>query len=96
MFTQFLEISSRFIHADKAKGVKRLLYSTQQIEHKKSIFYETINQMKEQKYILYGLRNVENLFRTGLITMFLPVFSLLEEHRHLIKVKYVKNAIFEN
>ena len=78
MFTQFLEISSRFIHADKAKGVKRLLYSTQQIEHKISIFYETINQMKEQKYILYGLRNVENLFRTGLITMFCPFLAFLK------------------
>lgn len=26
MFTQFLETSSRFAHADKAKGVKRLLF----------------------------------------------------------------------
>ena len=26
MFTTFLEISSRFIHSDKAKGVKRLLF----------------------------------------------------------------------
>lgn len=52
MFTQFSEISSRFIKADKAKGVKRLLFS--------------------------------------------PVFGLLGAHFNLIKVNYVKNAIFEN
>ena len=38
MFTQFSEISARFIQADKSKGVKRLLFSPQYIEHKISTF----------------------------------------------------------
>ncbi len=80
MFTQFSEITSRFIHADKAKGVKRLLFSPQYIEHIISIFNQTINQMKEHKHILYYLRKVPSLFKTGLITMFLPVFSFLEAY----------------
>ena len=41
MFTQFSEISSRFINADKAKGVKCLLYSPQYIEQKISKFNVT-------------------------------------------------------
>lgn len=52
MFTQFSEIASRFFKEDKAKGVKRLLFS--------------------------------------------PVFGLIGAHFTLIKVNYVKNAIFEN
>ena len=51
MFTQFSEISSRFIHSDKAKGCKTLIFSPQYIEHKISIFNETINLMKEYKLI---------------------------------------------
>ncbi len=51
MFTQFSEISSLFIHSDKAKGVKRLLFSLQFIERKKSIFSEIPNQMKERKQV---------------------------------------------
>ena len=54
MFTQFSEISSRFIHADKAKGCKTLIFSSQYIEHTISIFNETINLMKEYKHILYN------------------------------------------
>ncbi len=52
MFTQFSEIASQFFKEDKAKGVKRLLFS--------------------------------------------PVFGLIGAHFTLIKVNYVKNAIFEN
>ena len=96
MFTQFSEISARFIQADKSKGVKRLLFSPQYIEHKISIFNETINLMKEYKHILYNFRKVPSLFKTGLITMFSPIFSLLEAYCHLINVKYVKNEVFEN
>ena len=76
MFTQFSEISSRFFYSDKAKGVKRLLFSPQYIEHKISIFNETISLMKEYKHILYNFRKGPNLFKTGLITMFSPIFSL--------------------
>ena len=43
---------TRFIYADKAKGVKRLLFSPQYIEHKISTFNEIFNRMKEQKNIL--------------------------------------------
>ena len=43
MFTQFSEISARFIQADKSKGVKRLLFSPQYIEHKISTFNEIFN-----------------------------------------------------
>ena len=96
MFTQFSEISSRFIHADKAKGVKRLLISPQYIEHIISIFNEISIQMKEQKNILKRLREVIFPLKTGLNTMILPVFSLLEASCHLINVKYVKNEVFEN
>ncbi len=49
MFTQFSEISARFIQVDKSKGVKRLLFSPQYIEHKISTFNEIFNRMKEQK-----------------------------------------------
>ena len=34
--------------------------------------------------------------RFGLITMFSPIFSLLEAYCHLINIKYVKNEVFEN
>lgn len=56
MFTQFSEISFRFIYADRAKCVKCLLFTPQYIEHKISIFNETTNQMKERKTIIYNLR----------------------------------------
>ena len=51
MFKQFPEIPSWFIHTDKVKGVKRLLFSPQFIERKKSIFSEIPNQMKERKQV---------------------------------------------
>lgn len=59
MFTQFSEISARFIQVDKSKGVKRLLFSPQYIEHKISIFNEIFNRMKEQKNLSYSLRKVD-------------------------------------
>lgn len=96
MFTLFSEISSRFIHADKAKGVKRLLFSSQYIEHKISTFNETSIQSKERKNILKRLAEVIYSFKTGLDTIFSHDFSLLEAYCHLINVKYVKNEIFEN
>ena len=68
---------TRFIYADKAKGVKCLLFSPQYIEHKISIFNETINQMKERKTIIYNLREVAYSFKNGLNTMFSPIFCLL-------------------
>ena len=61
MFTQFSEISARFIQADKSKGVKRLLFSPQYIERKISIFNETINRMKEYKHIFYNFRKADEL-----------------------------------
>ena len=78
MFTQFSEISFRFIHADRAKCVKCLLFTPQYIEHIISIFNETINQMKEQNTIIYNLREVAYSFKNGLNTMFSPIFSYLE------------------
>ena len=96
MFTQFSEIPSPFIHGDKVKGVKRLLFSPQYIEHKFSIFNWTPIRMKERKNIVKRLVEVIRPFKTGIITMFSPVFSLLEAYCNLINVKYVKNEIFEN
>ena len=96
MFTQFSEISSPFIHADKCKGVKRLLSSVQYIEHKFSIFDGISIRMKERKNILRRFAEVIHPLKNGLTTMFSPVFSLLEAYCHLTNVKYVKNAIFEN
>ena len=52
--------------------------------------------MKEQKHILYNQRMVPSLFKTGLNTVILPIFSLLEASCRLINVKYVKNEVFEN
>lgn len=96
MFSQFSEISSPFIHADKAKGVKRLLFSPQYIERKISIFNETVNRMKERETIIYSLRKVAYSPKNSLNTVFSPIFGLLGAHSVLAKVKYVKNAIFEN
>ena len=96
MFIQFLEISSRLIQADKAKDVKRLLFSPQYIEHKISIFNETFNRMKEQKNLSYSLRKVAHPFKSSLTSMFLPILSLTVAFATLTSVNYVKNAIFEN
>ena len=96
MFTQFSEISSRFINADKAKDVKCLLYSPQYIEQKISIFNVTSIRIKERKHVSKRLVEVIHHFKTGLNTMFSPVFALNGIRSTLTKVKYVKNAIFEN
>ena len=76
MFTQFSEISARFIQTDKSKGVKRLLFLPQYIEHKISIFNEISNRMKEQKNLSYSLRKVAHPFKSSLNSMFLPILSL--------------------
>ncbi len=52
--------------------------------------------MNERKNIIKRIVEVIHPFKTGLNTMVLPALSLLEAYCHLIKVKYVKNAIFEN
>lgn len=96
MFTQFSEISSRFIHSDKAKGVKRLLFSPQYIEQKISTFNEIFKRMKEQKNLSYSLRKVEHPFKSSLNSMFLPILSLPGAFVALTNVNCVKNAIFEN
>ena len=96
MFTQFSEISARFIQTDKSKGVKRLLFSPQYIEHKISIFNEIFNRMKEQKNLSYSLRKVTHPFKSSLNSMFLPILSLPAAFVTLTDVNYVKNAIFEN
>ena len=80
----------------RLRGIKRLLFSPQYIEHKISIFNETTNQMKERKTIIYNLRGVAYSFKNGLNTMILPIFCLLGVHSTLTNVNYVKNAIFEN
>ena len=100
-FSMICSLSSQKYFLDsfiriRLRGVKRLFISPQYIEHKISIFNEIINLMKEYKHILYNFRKVPSLFKTGLITMFSPIFSLLEAYYHLINVNYVKNAIFEN
>ncbi len=87
---------TRFIYADKANGVKRLLFSPQYIEHKKSIFNEISFRMKERKNIVKRFVEVIRPFKSSLITMFSPVFSPLEAYCHLINVKYVKHEVFEN
>lgn len=96
MFTQFSKISSQITPADKAKGVKRLLFSQQYIEHKISIFDETINKMEERKAITYSLRKMADSFKNSLNSVFSPVFGLVGTHSILINVNYVKNAIFKN
>ena len=66
MFTQFSEISARFIQVDKSKGVKRLLFLPQYIEHKISTFNEIFNRMKEQKNLSYSLRKGGTSFQKQL------------------------------
>lgn len=85
-----------FIYAGKGKGVKRLLSSVLYIEHKISIFNGIFSQMKEQRNILIRSREVKYPFKTALNTIPLPFFALSDTYHQLIKVKYVKNAIFEN
>ena len=96
MFTQFSEISARFIQVDKSKGVKRLLFSAQYIEHIISTFNEIFNRMKEQKNLSYSLRKVTYPFKSSLNSMFLAILSLPGAFVTLTNVNYVKNAIFEN
>lgn len=96
MFTQFSEISARFIQVDKSKGVKRLLFSPQYIEHKISTFNETFNHMKEQKNLSYSLRKGAHPFKSSLNSMFLPILSQPGAFTILTNVNYIKNAIFEN
>ena len=86
----------RFIFADKAKGVKCLLFSPQYIEHKISTFNEIFNRMKEQKNLSYSLRKVAHPFKSSLNSMFLSNLSLPGAFITLTNVNYVKNAIFEN
>ncbi len=68
----------------------------QYIEHKFSTFNEISIRMNERKNIIKRIVEVIHPFKTGLNTMVLPALSLLEAYCHLIKVKYVKNAIFGN
>ena len=81
---------TRFIYADKAKGVKCLLFLPQYIEHKISKSNEISIRMNEQKNILERLAEVIRPFKTGLNALIRPNFSLLEAYCHLINVKYVK------
>ena len=87
---------TRFIYADKAKGVKCLLFLPQYIEHKISKSNEISIRMNEQKNILERLAEVIRPSKTGLNALIRPNFSLLEAYCHLINVKYVKNEVFEN
>ena len=80
---------TRFIYADKAKGVKCLLFSPQYIEHKISKSNEIPIRMNEQKNILERLAEVIHPFKAGLITMFSPVFSPLEAY-------YPVNCLFSS
>ena len=96
MLTQFSEISARFIQVEQSKGVKRLRFSPEYIEHKISIFNEIFNRMKEQKNLSYSLRKGEHPFKSSLNSMFLPILSQPGAFAVLTNVNYIKNAIFEN
>ena len=71
---------TRFIYADKAKGVKCLLLLPQYIEHKISKSNEISIRMNEQKNILERLAEVIRPFKTGLNALIRPNFSLLEAY----------------
>ena len=64
-----------FIYVGKTKGVKRLLFSPQYIEHKRSIFNGIFSQMKEQRNILISSIEVKYPFKTALNTIPLPFFA---------------------
>ena len=87
---------TRFNYADKAKGVKRLVFSPQYIEQIISKYNEIPIRMNEQKNILERLAEVMRPFKTGFNAIVMPNFSLLDAYCHLINVKYVKNEVFEN
>ena len=80
----------------RLRGVKRLLFSSQYIEHKISTFNEIFNRMKEQKNLSYSLRKVAHPFKSSLNSMLLLILSQPEAFAALTNVNYVKNAIFEN
>ena len=86
----------RFIFADKAKGVKCLLFSPQYIEHIISKSNEIPIRINEQRNILERLAEVIHPFKAGFNAIVMPNFSLLDAYCHLINVKYVKNEVFEN
>ena len=98
MFTHFLETSSRFTHADKAKGVKRLLFA-QDFERKYQ--YLTLNpskqiQMEVKGKILVDFRGGLHQAKTSLFTAFSPIPGISETYHMLNNVKCVKNVLFEN
>ena len=80
----------------RLRGIKRLLFSPQYIEHKISIFNEIFNRMKEQKNLSYSLRKVTHPIKSSLNSMFLPILSLPGAFVTLTNVNCVKNANFEN
>ena len=71
---------TRFIYADKAKGVKRLLFFFFFFEHIISKSNEIFIRMNEQKNILERLAEVIRPFKTGLNALIRPNFSLLDAY----------------
>ena len=84
------------IIADKAKGVKRLLFSPQDIKHKISINYNQHIQMKGQNNSLTDYGELTVFLGTALYTAFSLVFGRFATHPPLNNVNCVKNAVFEN
>ncbi|MBQ3631136.1 MAG: hypothetical protein II949_07840 [Prevotella sp.] len=95
MFTHFPTTSSR-TSAIVIVGVKRILFSPQDIEQKISTFNEQFIQMKEYSTLSSVCRILTHHLKTALNSIYLRILGRLKVNLVLNNINYVKNEIFEN
>ena len=95
MFTHFSIISSR-ISAIVTVGVKRILFSPQDIEQKISRFNEKFSCTKEYSTLYVICKMLTHHLKTALNATFLHILGRLKANPPLNNVNCVKCAIFEN
>ena len=95
MFTHFPTTSSR-TSAIVIVGVKRILFSPQDIEQKISTFNEQFIQMKEYGTLSSVCRILTHHLKTALNSIFLRILGRLKANPPLNNVNFVKNEIFES
>lgn len=95
MFTHFSTISFR-TSAIVTVGVKRILFSPQDIEQKISTFNEKFIYTKEYSTISAIYKIFTHHLKTALNSMFLRIFGRLKANLLLNNVNCVKCVVFEN
>ena len=95
MFTHFSTTSSH-TSAKVIVGVKRILFSPQDIEQKISTFNGKSIQTKEYSTLSSVCRVLVYHLKTASNSIFLRIFGRLKANLVLNSVNCVKNAIFEN